>query len=109
MAARAALSHKPTFYWWLSPHCSSGQVHPYSLSFHPTFVCVSCNHTYCLNHPSTPYHSGLSCPEYEALLTIESPSSSTKELLQKKHMQESADEKMAKQIGKRCPNAFCGW
>lgn len=158
MAARAALSSIPNFYWCLSPHCSAGQIHPFPLSTNPTFVCATCSHTYCLNHPSTPYHSGLSCPEYDALLhpplqltsispishaphqppfpqltyynsqsspssppsTHQPPSladiSSTSASLviayraaAEKTSQEKSDERLAKEIGKRCPNAFCGW
>ncbi|KAF2662956.1 hypothetical protein K491DRAFT_8663 [Lophiostoma macrostomum CBS 122681] len=121
LAARAALSQIPNFHWCLSPDCSSGQIHPYELSQNPTFVCTACSHTYCLNHASTPYHSGLSCTEYDAFLSarnsVASPppspllasASSERRQLRKAARQVKADAKLAQQIGKRCPNSECGW
>lgn len=111
MAARAALSKIPAFFWCLSADCSSGQIHPWPLSSHATFVCISCKYTYCLNHPSVPYHAGLSCEEYDTLMTLPIPSPTTvdRSLQLARSTQEKLDEQMAKKIGRRCPNAFCGW
>lgn len=165
MTTRNALSGISTFYWCLSPLCSSGQMHLWPLSTHPTFVCTACGHTYCLNHPSTPFHAGLSCPEYEALIhpPTESPTSLVPSTWSTEHPLHSheipsrqsfdtrglhssdtptrqgndapshgsydaptrigkgkgkekasfdqvrEDEKPAKQVSKRCPNALCGF
>ncbi|KAF2277504.1 uncharacterized protein EI97DRAFT_295503 [Westerdykella ornata] len=111
MAARAALSKIPAFYWCLSTDCSSGQIHPWPLSSHAPFVCIACKYTYCLNHPSVPYHAGLSCEEYDALVDAPTSASSTGEHsgLQARTVQERLDEQMAREIGRRCPNALCGW
>ncbi|KAF2682531.1 hypothetical protein K458DRAFT_307048 [Lentithecium fluviatile CBS 122367] len=97
LATRAALSSLPHFHWCLSPACTSGQIvaPPQSV-----FTCTSCGHTYCLNHPTMPYHAGVTCDQFDA-----GTSTSTNE-------QATAEEqglRTVQETSKRCSNALCGW
>ncbi|KAF2118281.1 hypothetical protein BDV96DRAFT_381455 [Lophiotrema nucula] len=99
LSTRAALSTIPSFLWCQSPSCPSGQIHPSST---PVLTCISCAHTYCLNHPTFPFHYSLTCSQFDAYLSS-TPTSYQKELEEKKGAE------LVKEIGKRCPNKECGW
>lgn len=91
----------PNFYWCQRPGCGSGQIHSAPPSNNPVFTCSSCGYKHCLNHPTIPYHTGLTCSQYES--RISSPSQADRVLAEK------AGLKKVQEIGKRCPNAMCGW
>lgn len=56
----------PNFVWCTS--CPSGQIHdPESLSSCPSVTCNDCSAITCYNH-RIPWHTGLSCQQYDRLL-----------------------------------------
>jgi hypothetical protein len=103
LATRAALSSIPDFYWCLSPTCTSGQIYTAALSTDPVFTCSSCGHIYCFSHPTVPHHTGLTCAEFDAKMSLAPTSPSEKALAEKE------GQRTVQKTSKRCPNAMCGW
>ncbi|KAF2736589.1 hypothetical protein EJ04DRAFT_432509 [Polyplosphaeria fusca] len=102
LSTRAALSTIPNFRWCQSPICPSGQIHDGTPMTNPVFTCMTCGHTYCLRHPTSAFHFGESCEQYDARLAG-TPTAAQKVLKEKE------GEMYVRAIGKRCPNAMCGW
>ncbi|ORY01980.1 hypothetical protein BCR34DRAFT_574484 [Clohesyomyces aquaticus] len=106
LALRSMLNSLPGFSWCTNPTCSSGQIQPQSpdpSSTHPStkFTCLSCGHIHCTNHPTTPYHFDSSCAAFDARVAKDGAS----RLLEL----ERVGERMVREIGRRCPNAMCGY
>ncbi|KAF2266075.1 hypothetical protein CC78DRAFT_164676 [Lojkania enalia] len=106
LSTRAALSTIPNFLWCQSPSCPSGQIHSGTPSSNPVFTCITCSHTYCLNHSSVPFHYNESCAQYDARIAgVPAQFEVEKERVEL----EKEGEKVVRETAKRCPNAVCGW
>ncbi|KAF2468036.1 uncharacterized protein BDR25DRAFT_193969, partial [Lindgomyces ingoldianus] len=105
LALRDTLSKIEGFHWCMNPNgCPSGQIQPPD---NAVFTCVSCAHVYCVNHPTTPYHAGETCSQFEARISVSSSTSQSPTLLRR--TEEKVGERTVREIGKRCPNSICGY
>jgi hypothetical protein len=61
---------QPEFRWCSQNNCGSGQLVDGGADANSFFRCVKCNNMTCIKH-MVPFHSGMSCDEYDKTLAVD--------------------------------------